>query len=283
MKLKRFSAITMVRNDAFFLPKWINYYGGIFGFENLYVIFDGFDQTRPNCEGAEQVNFVSIPHKSEKLSHGDRTRANFVSHLSNSLFRYYDGVIFTDADEFLVVDPNTKTDLVTYLSRVKARVSIAALGIDVIHDRTNEPDLDPSKPYLEQRHFGQIDSIYSKPSTLFRPARRGGGGHRLKYHFSRIDPNLYLFHFGLVDYGQSVKKLEVSLQGRTGELRQDYLTARQAQFDMITDLPVLDGDKTIPKARHHQMWKRDWKRPLNPGRMAQLPRISIPERFRALV
>lgn len=283
MKLKSFAIVTMVRNEAFFLPKWISYYGGIFGFENLYVVFDGFGQARPNCEGADQVNYVSIPHKSEPLAQGDRTRANFISHFSTSLFRYYGGVIFTDSDEFLVLDPNTKTDLVTYLSGVKTRVSIAALGIDVIHDRANEPELDPIRPYLEQRHFGQINSIYTKPSTLFRPTRHGGGGHRLKYHPSRIDPNLYLFHFGLVDYQQSLKKLELNLQGRSGEFRESYLKSRQSQFADFAGIPIQDGDKALPAARHSQMWKRDWKRPLNPGKMNTVPRISIPKRFRPLV
>ena len=49
---KRIAAITMVRNDDFFLHKWVDYYGAQLGRENLYVYFDGEDQEIPSyCEG----------------------------------------------------------------------------------------------------------------------------------------------------------------------------------------------------------------------------------------
>ena len=35
--MKNICAITMVRNDDFFLRKWISYYGKELGEENLYV------------------------------------------------------------------------------------------------------------------------------------------------------------------------------------------------------------------------------------------------------
>ena len=49
----------MVRNDDFYLRKWVEYYGReLGGKENLYIYFDGLDQERaPFCEGthAERV------------------------------------------------------------------------------------------------------------------------------------------------------------------------------------------------------------------------------------
>ena len=48
----RIAALTMVRNDDFFLERWIGYYGKVLGRENLYVFFDGKDQTVPEfCAG----------------------------------------------------------------------------------------------------------------------------------------------------------------------------------------------------------------------------------------
>ncbi len=38
------AVLTMVRDDAFFLRKWCEYYGGLFGRENLYVINHGRGQ-----------------------------------------------------------------------------------------------------------------------------------------------------------------------------------------------------------------------------------------------
>ena len=40
-KNKKICAITMARDDEFFLSRWIAYYGKQFGTENLYVLLDG--------------------------------------------------------------------------------------------------------------------------------------------------------------------------------------------------------------------------------------------------
>ena len=39
------AALTMVRNDDFFLGKWIEYYGSLLGKENLFIYVDGLAQT----------------------------------------------------------------------------------------------------------------------------------------------------------------------------------------------------------------------------------------------
>ena len=36
--------MTMVRNDDFFLRKWVDYYASQLGRENLWIYFDGHDQ-----------------------------------------------------------------------------------------------------------------------------------------------------------------------------------------------------------------------------------------------
>ena len=38
--MKKICAITMVRNDEFYLRKWVEYYGAQLGRENLRVFFD---------------------------------------------------------------------------------------------------------------------------------------------------------------------------------------------------------------------------------------------------
>ena len=54
--MKRICAITMVRNDEFYLRKWTAYYGAQLGEENLYVYLDGKDQPLPDwCPKAHVV------------------------------------------------------------------------------------------------------------------------------------------------------------------------------------------------------------------------------------
>ena len=50
--MKKIAAITMARNDDFYLRKWVAYYGSQLGRENLYIYLDGLDQTVGDyCEG----------------------------------------------------------------------------------------------------------------------------------------------------------------------------------------------------------------------------------------
>ena len=59
---KRICAVTMVRNDEFFLRKWVAYYGAELGFENLYVFLDGTDQPLPDwCPGVNVVAKERVP------------------------------------------------------------------------------------------------------------------------------------------------------------------------------------------------------------------------------
>lgn len=114
-KLKRIAAITMARNDDFFLSRWIEYYGAQIGTENLYIYLDGTDQNVPKNAGNAHVK--KLPHTDMSRAAGDKYRINLMSDLATDLFaRGYDIVIGCDCDEFLVVDPETKMSLAEYLS-----------------------------------------------------------------------------------------------------------------------------------------------------------------------
>ena len=59
------AVISMVRNDAFFADKWIEYYGTQFGFKNLYLFIDGLDQDLPKkANKINKVNNIFILDKS---------------------------------------------------------------------------------------------------------------------------------------------------------------------------------------------------------------------------
>lgn len=127
--LKRIAAITTVRNDTVFLEKWVQYYGRQLGVKNLYVFIDGHDQPLP--EWLKDVNTLVLPHIPLKRVPAMRRRARVMSHLARGLFKYFDAVIVTDVDEFLLVDPDVNLSLAEYLSQSKARTTLSGLGLDV--------------------------------------------------------------------------------------------------------------------------------------------------------
>lgn len=204
--IKRIAAITMARNDEFFLNRWIKYYGGQIGEENLYIYLDGLDQKTP--AGAGQANITKLPHKDETRQRGDKTRILLLSDLAAQLFaRGYDIVIGCDCDEFLVVNPELNMSLAQYLSQTKIGTTLSGLGFDVGQDLNTEATLNPALPFLVQRKYALMSTRYTKPVVLARPATWGSGFHSVKGHNFHIDKNLYLLHFGSVDLDMIKNKL----------------------------------------------------------------------------
>lgn len=203
-KIKRIAAITMARNDEFFLSRWMEYYGREIGINNLYIILDGTDQNAPkNAKGA---NVIKLPHTDMSRAAGDKYRIGKISKLAHDLFKKYDIVIGCDSDEFLIVDPKTKKTLAEYLSCIENKTSVSGLGMDIGQNMKCEKKLDLKKSFLSQRGYALLSTRYTKPVVLFKPATWGSGFHHVRGHNFHIDNNLYLLHFGAVDMEMLITK-----------------------------------------------------------------------------
>lgn len=271
MTTKRIAAITMARNDEFFLNRWIKYYGEQIGDENLYIYLDGLDQKTPS--GAGRANITKLPHKDEARQRGDKTRILLLSDLAKKLFHDgYDIVIGCDCDEFLVVDPDLNMTLAEYLATKKVKTTLSGLGLDVGMDLNSETALDMDKPFLSQRGYALMSTRYTKPVVLFRPATWGSGFHSVKGHNFHIDKNLYLLHFGSVDMDMIKNKL-----GDRTASWEHHLQKRARTITIITRA----RNKNMPKklARIMQTILRpiyDWNKPA----MLGLKWVTtIPKRF----
>lgn len=201
---KRIAAITMARNDTFFLSRWIEYYGKQIGTENLYIYLDGTDQEIP--ENAGSAHITKLPHVDMSRSAGDKYRIGKMSDLAHKLLKEYDIIIGCDCDEFLIVDPDLGISLPEYLSRKKINTTLSGLGLDVAQHMKHEKTLDTTKPFLSQRAYALLSTRYTKPVVINRPVRWGSGFHSINGHNFHIDSNLYLLHFGAVDMDMLLTK-----------------------------------------------------------------------------
>ncbi|MBO7643220.1 MAG: glycosyltransferase family 2 protein [Alphaproteobacteria bacterium] len=203
---KRIAAITMARDDEFFLSRWIAYYGKQFGTDNLYIILDGTDQKIPKNAG--NAHITKLPHTNMSRAAGDKYRIGKISALAHELLKTYDIVIGCDSDEFLIIDPNTKQTLAEYLSAKKIKTTLSGLGLDIGQHMNLEQPLDTDAPLLEQREYALLSTRYTKPVVINRPVNWGSGFHSIKNHNFHIDENLYLLHFGAVDMNMLIAKAE---------------------------------------------------------------------------
>lgn len=278
--LKAICALTTVRNDRLFLPKWIDYYGATLGHENLFVILDGHDQAPPDNAG--RVNILRLPHQPRDRVTAMRRRARVMSHIAAGLHHYFDMAIATDVDEFIVPDPKLGIDLRGYLSGLqRPPSSISALGLDVGQHLHDEAPLDPARPFLDQRRFAHVSARYTKPAITTRPLTWGSGMHRIKRHNFHIDPNLFLFHFGMVDYTLATGKTLDADRLATGW--KGHLDRREKLFGIITNAVPREGDAYFAEARRRQTWLRPLYAINKPGMIPGDPVVRIPDRFKGLV
>lgn len=268
---KRIAAITMARNDEFFLNRWISYYGAQFGEENLYIYLDGMDQKIPS--GAGRSNIKKMPHREQAVQRGDKTRILMLSELARKLFADgYDIVIGCDCDEFLIVDPALNVTLAEYLSDKKIGTTLSGLGMDVGMDLNSEKPLNPDMPMLAQRKYALMSTRYTKPVVLGRPATWGSGFHSVKGHNFHIDKNLYLLHFGGVDLDMLKNKI-----GDRNPSWAKHLKKRARTIDIITHARNKNMPRTL--ARIMQRIFRPIYDLNKPGMLGLKWVTTIPTRF----
>jgi hypothetical protein len=273
--MKRICAITMARNDSFFLERWIAYYGKQLGEENLYILLDGTDQQAPQNAGRSTIKHIE--HIDCQVSVADKLRINELTKLATELLNTYDIVIGTDADEFLVVDPACNMQLADYLNSITIQTSVSGLGMDVGQHLNCEKALDKNRLFLDQRQFAFLSSRYTKAVVISKPVQWGSGFHRVRNHNFRIDKNLFLFHFGSVDYQMLVDKLSDSERIKNGWKR--HLNKRTRTISIITNKKAYNADFSMHLARIIQTIIRPvfaWNKP-SMGGLKMV--VKIPERF----
>lgn len=268
--------ITMVRNDDFFLKKWVEYYGAQLGRENLYIYYDGTDQ--------EIGGFTAGTHTylHEKIGtqvvKAEKARLKFLSARAHELLQQgYARVIGVDADEFIIVDPKLGKTLSQFIEEYPIDTSISALGLDFGQKLGEEGDITDERPFLQQRHYAQLGTRYTKPSIIAKPVVWGSGFHRIKGHNFHIAPHLYLFHFGYFDK----KRLEDRFndKDRLAQGWGKHMKKRSRTIRYATHLPARDFDKWTQFARRCQTVVRSpfqWNKPA----MFELKiMVRIPDRF----
>lgn len=279
--MKKIAALTMVRNDDFFLGKWTAWYGAMLGKENLYIFFDGEDQTVPECTNGCFTKL--LPRVEGNVQASDKRRIDIMSEFAAGLLDRYDMIIGTDIDEFLIVDPDLGKSLPEYLSglEVDGFNSVSALGCDVIQNIRKEGGLDSGATLLSQRRYARLSTRYTKASVLCKPVQWGSGFHRTRKGNYHIVPGLYLFHFGCADMsflGLKMDDKDLSARGWN-----HHLCKRRRMMKQLPCLPVRDWDKWTRRAlwlqsrlRHFYAWNK-------PAMLGLRIVVEIPGRFSDLV
>lgn len=277
----RIAAVTMQRGDEFFLAKWVEYYGSQLGKENLYIFFDGLDQTIPAfCDG---TNASLNPRIQAKIANSDKQRIAFLSRQASRLLKEegYNYVIGADADEFLVVDPKLGLSLKEYIARSNVRTTLSGLGLDFGQKLGEEGDITSDVPFLQQRHYAQLCTRYTKASVIAKPLRWGSGFHRVKGHNFHIGKDLYLLHFGYSDLKRIQDRMADTC--RLDQGWEKHMKRRSRTISYVTHLKARDFDRWTAIARRCQSLVRPPYALNKPAMFEARIVVKVPERFHSVV
>lgn len=271
----------MVRDDEFFLRKWVDYYSRQLGKENLYIIFDGEDQKIPSF--CADLNIELHSRVEGNVARADKGRINLISDRAADMLerRKFDMVIGTDVDEFIVVDPRLGKSLPEFLSELPERAAWSPLGIDMGQHLEHESIIDERQPFLAQRRFGWLSSRYTKASIITRPVRWGSGFHRVKGHDFRIVRDLYLLHFGCIDLERIRQRCEDSDRMAKGWSR--HLKKRARTISIVTSGHAEPLDKVVNLSRMVQTICRQPFSPNKPATYGWRQVVELPVRFLSIL
>jgi len=286
------AAITMVKDDYFFLQKWVDYYGGLFGRRSLYVISHGGDERVD--EIAQGCNVSHIPGYFDETF--DAKRWRLLNNLSNGLRNYFKFVICGDIDEFVVLDPKLGMNLAEFLKKRRKRVLITPIGLEVVHRYDVEKEA-ITQSILGPRLHCRFSTYFCKPCIIGKPVDLARGGHYAMDENLMIFRNLYLFHMKYCDRDlyQSVLRRRVSQVAALDEVTSDtsQLSAhwfdseseQAREFEKLADLPVRNSFGFSERLKEME---KTWK-PRGVDGMWHFKKhvgqelFTIPERFSGII
>lgn len=285
------AALTMVRDDAFFLTAWLRHYGRLLGRENCYIVNHGRgDEVARLAEGCNLIGIPGDPHRNF-----DVKRWRLLNGLVAGLRNYYRHVIVGDVDELVALDPAAGTDLRSWLETVPDKRVLTPLGLEVIHriDIETEPVTDT---ILGPRRHVRPAPHYSKPCVVSMPTKLARGGHYAQHGRLHTPEHLYLFHLKFCDYdayraamnqrnavtaalGGSVKDVSIG--------RHWFAEARgedRAVFEAFAGLTLQDGFDMGPLRRrmHRTFGPRGDTGFYHFDRPEMATQYQLPERFSGL-
>lgn len=248
---RRYAALTMVRDEDFFLRIWHRYYAGQFGVENLFIIDHNSQEIPPRQVVGDGPTILRLPVTNPVVDPSgtdrlfDDERFRFVSKQIDALLHYYDCVIFNDADEIFVVD-GAGVGLRDYLDSLPVIGHRAGMGTEVFHDPQTEAPYDPERGVFEQRRHFRYRFLFCKPWVVAVPGREiFGHGAQEGFH---LDPNLVLIHMHNLDLDQLMhrrkQRLQAFAEGRGG-LRsrwKDHTPKARRQVQNFANLDVMPDD-----------------------------------------
>ena len=211
--MKRDIAIfTIVKNESYFLKKWIQYYSQFFDLQDMLVLNNNSDDgCTNNIHIRTQLLFGNTGLNCAWVT--QHVRLQF-----ETLLHDYKYVLYVDVDEFIV--PTHNPNLRSYIEQQINNGSncLISTGWNIIHyPEKGETTFDFTKNILSQRQYANDCISYNKPYcanyTLdFIPGQHSATNEQWHSQHQRNDTNALLLHAKLFDMQYTVQRYQKQLR-----------------------------------------------------------------------
>jgi len=241
--MNRVAALVYVRNYPFWFKHWLKYYSQ-FGFA-LHVVNLSDEQKPLETYG---YNFVEIQFKNfdvlKALDYHDMC-VNAIQRQQEKILKEYDYVVYTDLDEFIIVNPDKYKDLGDYVRKAKKK-EITCTGREIIQFE-DEPPMQWDRPWMKQRNHWWPHSAHFKTAISSVPQKHVWGFHYPKkfyiksqkekldlktFLFKRADPDLIMVHTRFIDAGE-FERLKTKREGNI--LFKDFVSKQRGKCKEIPE------------------------------------------------
>jgi glycosyltransferase involved in cell wall biosynthesis len=185
------AVVTMAYNEATMLPLWLRHYERQVGPENCYVLDHG---SSDGSTRAISANVIRLP----RLPLNEWERALAVRDFCASLFIGFRYVLFTDADELVLPDPDVAATLPAYIGGRELPPVVDLFGADVRHV-DDEAAIDLAEPISKQRRYVRPISTLCKATLISERVDWHIGFHCLIQDHRPTFRDLFLFHLAHCD------------------------------------------------------------------------------------
>ncbi len=232
----RVAALTMVYDEAEYLPVWLRHHAAQLGIGACHVIDHGSGDGSVAAALAEfpGMGVIRLP----RTPHDDAKRAELVADVTAGLLRYYDAVIYADVDELVV--PARAHTLSALESGDLPEIGYA-VGLNLLQ-MPEERALDMRRAVGGQRRFAWFASALCKPVLARRRPVWAPG-----FHSADAAPEfgaLYLVHLRYADREIACRRL-ARTRGMAWARQEGGAHQRMAEanfLEMFARLQAMDRD-----------------------------------------
>ncbi len=250
------AAVTMVWNDAFFLRKWVSYYGTLLGARNLYVISHGENPYIRDIPG--DFNVIQVP-RDPSDPYFDRRRWALMSHVTSGLTRYHRAVLCLDVDEIILPAAPGKA-LVDVIERLEPDVPFAVPGFEVFPRDEDVPDTGRLGDIAGEAAYSVF---YSKAVIAQKDIEFYPGGHGVMHEPFQLTTDLMLMHLKYLHISEldrrSAIRAEMAIAGNTAlekpegrwrpfKVWKDIDKSARKAFEALEAMPQMDWPQLFDMA-----------------------------------